>query len=265
MSNEGAWPASLLLVRHGESAGNVARDLAEATQAAEIDIEARDMDVGLSELGERQARALGRWLADHPDEAPKVVVTSPYVRARQTAELAVESAGLDVEVKMDERLREREFGILDRLTHRGIEERFPLEAAARTRLGKFYHRPAGGESWCDVGLRVRSFLDSATREHDDERLMVVAHQVVIFMFRYALEHLDEEAVLAVSRSEELANCSITRFVHDPDMGRNGGMGLERFNEVAAMEDDDVPVTAEDDRPAPLPDEPEAPTTDPAAR
>jgi broad specificity phosphatase PhoE len=242
-----AWPAALVLVRHGESAGNVARDLAEAQALERIDIEDRDMDVPLSPNGERQSDALGDWLRDRPDEAPTVVLSSPYRRARQTAERAVARAGLDAEIVLDERLREREFGVLDRLTHRGIDAHFPEESAARARLGKFYHRPPGGESWCDVGLRVRSALDSIAREHEDERVLLVAHQVVIFMFRYVIEHLDEAAILAISRQEELVNCSVTTFERREEAP--GGLQLVRFNETVALEEAGAPETTEDD-PAP---------------
>jgi broad specificity phosphatase PhoE len=248
----GTWPSALLLVRHGESAGNVARDAAEASGAPIIDIDLRDMDVDLSEAGVRQARSLGRWLADL-DDPPRVALASPYVRARRTLELAVEEAGLDIEASADERLREREFGVLDRLTRRGIEERFPDEARARSRLGKFYHRPPGGESWADVGLRVRSVIDTLTRQHPDERVLLVAHQVVILMFRYVLEDLDEKQVLAISRQEELLNCSVTSYRFDPDLGASGRMRLERFNTAVAVDADHAPVTAEPPGPAADPD------------
>ena len=49
------WPDTLWVVRHGESAGNVARDAADAAGSAEIDIEFRDVDVPLSRLGEEQS------------------------------------------------------------------------------------------------------------------------------------------------------------------------------------------------------------------
>ena len=65
-------PQGLWVVRHGESAGNVARDLAEAAQLEHIDIAERDMDVPLSPLGERQAIALGAWLREQ-DYRPAVV------------------------------------------------------------------------------------------------------------------------------------------------------------------------------------------------
>ena len=57
------WPERLWIVRHGESAGNVARDAAQAAGLARIAVEGRDVDVPLSRLGEVQSTALGRWFA----------------------------------------------------------------------------------------------------------------------------------------------------------------------------------------------------------
>jgi len=149
-----------------------------------------------------------------------------------------------VPVVLDERLREREFGILDRLTRRGIEERFPEEAAARAHLGKFYYRPPGGESWCDVALRVRSVLDSITREHEDERVLVVTHEVVIFVFRYVLERLTEQDLLTIAAQHVLANASVTRYVKTRDPAT--GMALEGYNDIAPLQDTGAPNTAEPD-------------------
>jgi broad specificity phosphatase PhoE len=240
------WPASLLIVRHGESAGNVAREIAEANDHPFIDIAHRDMDVPLSELGERQARAVGAWLATLRRRTPSVVLASPYVRAERTASIALATAVIDLPVVLDERLREREFGVLDRLTKAGIAARYPEQVEARSRIGKFYHRPPGGESWCDVALRVRSMLDTVSREHSGERVLIVAHQVVVMMFRYVIENLTEAEVLRISREVELANCSVTTFQldrHNPQ-----GMTLEKFNEVFPLEVADAPVTHEPDVP-----------------
>ncbi|MEY2461098.1 MAG: 2,3-bisphosphoglycerate-dependent phosphoglycerate mutase [Acidimicrobiaceae bacterium] len=211
------------------------------------------MDVPLSAAGREQAAALGRWLVDQGRQRPTVAVASPYVRAQQTARIALDTAGLtDLELVVDERLREREFGVLDRLTKLGIEQRFPEEAEARRRVGKFYHRPPGGESWCDVALRVRSAMDSLTREHGGERLFLVAHQVVILMFRYVLDRMSEEEILAIDRETQLANCSVTTY--RCDRGRNpDGMHLVHFNETTHLMDAGAPVTAEPDAPVPSAD------------
>jgi len=247
-SRDARWPRSLLLVRHAESVGNVARDAAMARGEQFIDIAERDMDVTLSPRGEQQAAALGRWLRNLGDERATVTLASPYVRAGRTAELALAAAGVNSTVLYDERLREREFGVLDRLTKQGIEARYPAEAEARARVGKFYYRPPSGESWCDVALRVRSALDSISREHAGERVLVVTHEVVIYLFRYVLEHLSERQVLELGTQRQLANCSVTRF--DLQVGARDvqEMRLVGFDDVAPLDADDAPITHESDVP-----------------
>src|SRR4051812_27948134 len=134
------WPERLWLVRHGQSQGNVARDAADEAGAHEIDIQMRDVDVPLSELGRKQAEAAGRWFAALPrEERPELILSSPYIRAKQTAEIICRAGALSggaAHTIVDERLREREFGIFDRLTTLGIRERFPEEAGHRKLLGK---------------------------------------------------------------------------------------------------------------------------------
>ena len=62
-------PSTLWLVRHGESAANVARAAAHAAGLPEMALALRDADVPLSERGERQATALGRWFSEQPPDA----------------------------------------------------------------------------------------------------------------------------------------------------------------------------------------------------
>ena len=59
MAEEQKWPDVLWVVRHGESAGNAARDHAEASGLGVIELATRDPDLPLSNLGRRQADALG--------------------------------------------------------------------------------------------------------------------------------------------------------------------------------------------------------------
>ncbi len=244
------WPDRLWIVRHGESAGNVARDAAQAARLPRIDIGHRDVDVPLSTLGTTQSDALGRWFAAMPADArPDVLLVSPYLRARQTADGIISAGGLAPEASRpiaDERLREKEFGILDRLTRYGIEEEHPQQAELRKIMGKFYHRPPGGESWCDVILRLRSALDTISLHHGGRRVLVVGHQVVVLCMRYLLDGMDEDAILAVDRQGDVANCSVTEYAYDPQENPDG-MVLRRFNFTAPMEQEGTPVTAEPDQ------------------
>ncbi|WP_432485486.1 histidine phosphatase family protein [Kineococcus esterisolvens] len=256
------WPASLTLVRHGQSTGNLADARARARGAEVVDVGERDADVPLSELGRRQAVAVGAWLATAPEAppAPRVVLSSPYARALRTAEAVVRGAreaGLEVPApRTDERLRERDLGWWDGLTGAGVRARFPEEAARRTRLGKFYYRPPGGESWCDVALRVRSVLASLREEHAGQDVLVVSHQAVIMNFRLVLEDLDERSLLELDASEPLANCSVTSYTSRGAGG--GGVRLQVAGDTRAVAD--VRVT---DDPADDPADEGSPDGDPA--
>lgn len=241
------WPSTLWIVRHGQSAGNVARDAAEAAGLFVIDIAERDIDVPLSDLGHEQAQALGQWFGTLPaDRRPEVVLTSPYVRARQTTKLLMEAAGLDarkIRVRVDERLREKEFGLLDRLTVHGIRQKYPELAAQRIHVGKFYFRPPGGESWCDVILRLRSVIEMVSREHAGQRVLVVAHQVIVNCMRYLMENLEEHEILALDKRGDVPNCGVTSYEHEPE---GEGMRVDLVNFTAPLRRAGAPVTVEPD-------------------
>ena len=244
------WPSKLWIVRHGESAGNVARDAAHAARRADIEIDARDVDVPLSPLGEQQSSALGRWYASMPpDERPEIVLTSPYLRARSTAAIIQQSSGLAAGFSgfvVDERLREKEFGILDRLTRLGIEQRHPEQAAARRLVGKFYFRPPAGESWCDVILRLRSMLDTISLHYGGKRVLIVAHQVVVLCMRYVLENMDEATILSIDAEADVANCAVTEYSFVAEKDGDGALVLTKYNFVAPLQREGAPVTSAPD-------------------
>ena len=199
------WPQRLWLVRHGESAGNVARDAADASGSHRVEIAGRDVDVPLSEPGVIQSRALGRWFAELPAaERPEVIVCSPYLRARHTAEIIRDVAslpGAPGSWVIDERLREREFGVWTGSPKRASKSSI-RSRQRRALVGKFYHRPPGGESWCDVILRMRSTLHTLSLHYAGRRVLVVTHQVVVLCLRYLLEDMDEATVLHIDRTAE---------------------------------------------------------------
>ncbi|WP_256926701.1 histidine phosphatase family protein [Sphingomonas sp. TZW2008] len=244
------WPSRLWIVRHGQSAGNVARDAADRDALDRIALTGRDVDVPLSTLGERQALALGQWFAAMPEaERPDALLVSPYARAIRTAELIRSAGGVDADEPLciDERLREKEFGILDGLTTQGIRNLMPDQAEFRRLLGKFYHRPPGGESWCDVILRLRAVIDTVALHYAGRRVLIVAHQVVVLCLRYILEKLDESEILAIDRAGNVANCSVTDYAFVADR-HTGGLKLQRYNFVIPGDGAGVPVTAAPDTP-----------------
>jgi broad specificity phosphatase PhoE len=234
------WPAELTWIRHGESVGNLEARRAGEAGDARLNLDFRDADTPLSDVGERQAAAVGSWWrALDEDERPEVVLSSPYRRALDTARIATEGARLNLDVRTDERLRERDLGAFDGLTSAGIRELYESESERRRRTGKLYYRPPGGESWCDVALRVRSLFTSWQQELTGKRVAVFSHQAVIMCARMVIEDLAEEKLLEIDRGEPLVNCSLTTYV-----SREGQLQLVRANDSAAVDREREPITKE---------------------
>lgn len=136
----------LLLVRHGQTAEN-ARGLLLGRQ-----------DPPLSEIGRRQAAALGRMIS------PARVVSSPLRRARQTAEAFGEP------VVVDERWIEYDYGELDGCRPEDV----PEDVWARWRADASFV-PPGGESLIALGDRVRSACEELSAEAAEHDVVVVSH------------------------------------------------------------------------------------------
>ncbi|TQF03496.1 histidine phosphatase family protein [Kitasatospora acidiphila] len=226
-------PSVLIATRHGQSTANVEFQLADTTGALSVPISCRDADIPLSMLGQSQAQALGRWWAELPPaDRPRDVWCSPYVRAAETARIAIaQAAGLGsvpvgLPVRYDERLRDRELGVLEMLTQAAISKHHPEEAARRRKMGELYYRPPGGESWSDVALRVRDCLRDVCAAECGRPVLLVAHDNVVLMLRYVLEQLTEAQLLAL---EPVRNCSASLW-----RAEQGRMRGELWNEVGHL-------------------------------
>jgi broad specificity phosphatase PhoE len=236
--------SELILIRHGESTSNVAFPQAAAAGLLESGLSGRDTDVELSDLGRQQAEAVGRWLAALPgDQLPEVVITSPYFRAQETWRIAAEASGRDLPApSTDDRLVDRLLGELEMLTEAAIEQRFPGEQARAADAGQYYYRPPGGEAFEDIGVRLTSFLDTISDEHNGCRVVVVAHDSVVLMMRAVIEGLDLEQVAQVAASGPVRNASISRFD-----GSSGVLRLDHYNSVDHLSAIDKPAVAPPDQ------------------
>ncbi|MFH9351793.1 histidine phosphatase family protein [Kitasatospora sp. NPDC017646] len=223
-------PSVLIATRHGESTANVEFQLAEASGALSVPISCRDADIPLSLRGQQQAQALGRWWAALPSaDRPRSVWCSPYVRTAETARIALaQAAGLGavpvtLAVRYDERLRDRELGVLEMLPKAAIEAEHPEEAVRRRKMGELYYRPPGGESWADVALRVRSLLRDLCDEDAGRPVLLVAHDCTVLMLRYALDRLTEQQLTALG---PVHNCSTSLW-----RSQEGRLRPDRWNSV----------------------------------
>ena len=235
----GAGVVEMWLVRHGESTGNVAASAAAQAGQEVIAIDLRDADVPLTEVGRDQASAVGRWFAGATAvDRPDLVWSSPYLRARQTAHVISAGSRLPA-AAVDERLRDRELGVLDLLTSAGVEARFPAEAQRRRWLGKLYYRPPGGESWADVALRLRAFLADLDRLAAGRKVLLVVHDAVILLLRYVCEAMTEDDLLNLARTTTVRNASITHLTRPTG---HGTWVAADFNTEQHLREHGAPVT-----------------------
>src|SRR5438876_1952873 len=136
-ATEQKWPNHLVIVRHGESERNVAKEHAKLSGHSSFGSGLRDVDTALSKEGQRQATATGQHLSQvYSFDA---IFTSPYKRTRETSELIRAAFEHKSELVTEERIREIEFGILDGLTSDGIIEQYPKEYLRRKRERKYWY------------------------------------------------------------------------------------------------------------------------------
>lgn len=228
----------LTAVRHGQSSANlVFARAAETGDPATAVPEACDAAVPLSVRGVAQARAAGRWLGELPAaERPDLVVCSPYLRAVRTwEEMAAAAAPLVPDAAealpgmlLDERLRDREMGVLELLTPAAIRARAPEEAARRGRVGDHHYRAPGGESQADVVLRVRDLVGELSASAEPgAHVLLIAHDAVVLAVRQVMAGLGAPDPGAVP----VPNASVSRW--DGDGSR---MRLVEFGAVDHLRD-----------------------------
>lgn len=207
-------PVSVRAVRHGQSLANVAFARAEASGILDAGVEKPDTAVLLSELGAEQSGRLGRRIASEPSQLPELVYVSPFLRARQTADLLLHELGPAAEqipVRVDDRLGDKRTGQLELLTPEAIAAGFPEEFEKLTALGPVGYRPPGGESLWDVADRLRSFWDDLQAAAGGLRVLIVGHDATVLMLRALTEEMTEAQVLELMAHDPVSNATITTW------------------------------------------------------
>ena len=180
---------TLLLARHGQSVANAVRRF-QGIQ-----------DVPLSDLGRRQAAALGVALRGG---RLRHVYASPLERARLTAEAVVATVGVPLTL-MDE-LRELSLGEWEGRTVDEIRA-MPGDPYARWVRDPVRHVPPGGEPLDDVQARaVRAVAAIVAAHPNGEDVLVVSHGGVISAY---LAHCLGLSLSSIWRLT-VANCSLSR-------------------------------------------------------
>ncbi len=187
-------PTRLLMLRHGQTENSAQRRYSGRA------------DLPLTELGERQAAAAATRLATSDDVA--AVVSSPLLRARQTAKPVADALGVPLNVH--DGLIETDFGAWEGLT---FDEARARDPDLHTRwLTDTSLAPPGGEAMDAVHRRVRRVRDQLIAEHGTATLVVVSHVTPIkALLRMAL---DAGPSLLYRLHLDIASLSVAEFYPD---------------------------------------------------
>ncbi len=151
----------LCVVRHGETAWN-----------AEHRVQGQ-LDVPLNAIGLAQAQAAARVLSREKFDA---IYSSDLSRARQTAQPA--ATLLSMEVAIDPALRERHYGIFERLTYAEVKTRYPEDYARfEARDPEYAFRT--GESLKDFSARSIAVISKIANAHAGQSILVFTHGGVL--------------------------------------------------------------------------------------
>jgi probable phosphoglycerate mutase len=178
----------LCIVRHGETAWN-----------AEHRVQGQ-LDIPLNDVGLRQADAVARALKGESFDA---LYASDLTRTRQTAAPAAQL--LSLEVRADPELRERHYGIFQRMTYAEVKVKHAAEYArfaARDPAFDF----VTGESLAVFAQRSLAALSRIAGRHEGQHVLVVTHGGVLDeLYRHV-----HALPVSAARDFGIPNCGLNR-------------------------------------------------------
>eukprot|EP01038_Epipyxis_sp_PR26KG_P004423 gene4423-6252_t len=176
------FPKRIILVRHGQSLGNV-----DESAYATIP----DWKIPLTSHGRNQALQAGKSIRNLIGNEPISVFCSPYLRTRQTLGQVMTQLTDNylVSAREEPRLTEQQFGNFQKTEDM---QRYKKE---RHEYGRFYYRFPQGESGLDVYNRVslfhgtlfREWEKQASNQHDgyhvrDTNVIIITHGLTLRLF-----------------------------------------------------------------------------------
>ncbi len=209
-------PINLILVRHGESEGNVATRASENGDNSFFTsdfLNRHSRTFRLTDRGISQAKSAGEWLRKNIPFRLEYHYVSDYMRAKETAYyLSLEEAMWRSEFQ----LRERDMALMDNIPRDERAKLFGLEHQMYL-LDPFFSIPAGGgESFAALCLRLKAdFLDHLARDRSGNNVIVVCHGHVMRALQFEIEHLGHDDFDRLDTSKDLKdkirNCQIVWY------------------------------------------------------
>lgn len=184
----------ITIIRHGETIWNAEKRI-QGHQNSQ-----------LNENGITQAELVAEALTKREFD---VLISSDLGRAAQTAQII--NAKLQLPLEYNSRLRERSFGKVEGMNFAEMKARYPDEFNRyKARDPKFAF--PGGESLEQLFNRVTSEIEAIARKFQNQKVLLIAHGLVLEMMMYKTFKikLEDQRVFSIN------NSSISSFYIDND-------------------------------------------------
>jgi broad specificity phosphatase PhoE len=232
-------PKRILLVRHGQSQGNVDEEAYHTIP---------DWLIPITDKGKEQAVEMGKTIKEIIKDEPLYIYYSPYLRTRQTMCAMMESLSENriYGIREEPRITEQQFGNFQNKEMNNYKKE-------KDSFGRFYYRFPSGEAGLDVYNRVTSFIGSLFREwyshtNDEEfsntNVIIVTHGLslrlfIMRWFHFTVHQFEKSinpsngAIIIMERITKRSNCS--RSI-ERETGVSKERGEEKGEGVAGSED-----------------------------
>ncbi|OHA08842.1 MAG: hypothetical protein A3B37_00640 [Candidatus Sungbacteria bacterium RIFCSPLOWO2_01_FULL_59_16] len=191
-----------------------------------------DYKTPLTDEGKKQAYLTGLSLSGQM-QPPDIIFCSPYWRTLST--LAWMRVGWKqlrgVRLVIEDRIREQEHGLaLLYNDWRIFQALHPEQKELRDLQGPYWYQYPQGESVSQVRDRTRDVLGMLIRECAGLHVKLITHHLTILSLRANLERLSPEAFMRLDEEEKPLNCGVTRYACDPNLGKDGKLVLQCYNQ-----------------------------------
>lgn len=151
-----------------------------------------DFKLSITEEGEEMIKTAAESLKE---EKISLIFASPFLRTKQSAEIAAQILGIE-KINYDDRLVDIKMGGFAGKTYKEYEDFFSEKSE------RFEKKPEGGESWNDIILRLKSFLNDIENDYEKKTILVISHADPLWLLAGLLRGFEKEEQFLASRKTE---------------------------------------------------------------
>lgn len=172
--------------RHGEAMNNIEMVISSK----------EDNPHHLTDLGKKQANEAGKWLSDKKID---LIVVSPFLRTKETANIIAEKIGLDKnKIEVDQRISELNAGNWNGKSFHDFVSSF-------NNKNRFETIPEGGESYADIKKRMGDAIYDYEDKYSGKNILIISHDTPLFLLETVVQGLNRKESIELRGNDEHYN------------------------------------------------------------